>query len=135
MCFLSTKIHGILDYLNAIDFITMPLAMHLRKDGSGAIIFMSIGIEAVLCSAFTNYEPGIFRKLYVPSHLILDAINGIFLAASPWLFGFADENPLMYVCAGIFSIVFTLITRKKLQITFQANSISPYHFVLKIKLP
>ncbi len=113
MRFLSTKIHGVLDYLTAIVFITMPWIMQIRKDGPVAMIFICLGIFILLYSAFTKYECALFRKIYMPLHLMLDAIIGIFLAASPWLFDFAHESPLIFICAGIFCLLVSLITRKK----------------------
>ena len=44
-------------------------------------------------SAMTDYEGGVLAHV-IPMrvHLMTDAIVGIFLAISPWLFGFADHG-------------------------------------------
>ena len=58
----------------------------------------------------TAYELGLLRLLPMPLHLILDGIGGIVLAASPFLFGFADRVYWPHVLFGLFSVVASLVT-------------------------
>ena len=58
----------------------------------------------VLYSPFTNYECGLVPRLPVQTHLALDVVVGGFLAASPWLFGFADRVWAPHLLLGLFSI-------------------------------
>jgi hypothetical protein len=44
-------------------------------------------------------------------HLLLDIASGMLLAASPWLFGFADRVFLPHLVVGLFEIVAGLATR------------------------
>ena len=46
-------------------------------------------------------------------HLLFDLTNGIILAASPWLFGFADVVYLPHLIFGIFEIGASLVTRQQ----------------------
>ena len=64
----------------------------------------------ILMSLITNYEAGAFRIISMKTHLTMDVIVGIFLAASPWLFGFADEVYLPHLIVGLFSIAAGLFT-------------------------
>jgi hypothetical protein len=49
---------------------------------------LALGKSAIVYSLCTNYELGAFHLIPMPAHLWLDLLSGIFLAASPWLFGF-----------------------------------------------
>jgi hypothetical protein len=46
------------------------------------------------------------------THLMIDLFSGIFLAASPWLFGFADEIYLPHLVLGIAEIGAALTTEQ-----------------------
>jgi len=70
-----------------------------------------LGIGAILYSLITNYELGVVKTLSMPTHLWLDALSGVFLAASPWLFGFSDRVYLPHLLLGIFEIVASLVTQ------------------------
>jgi hypothetical protein len=52
-------------------------------------------------SAFTAYEAGIVRSIPMSGHLAADAVLGIIMAASPWLFGFADVVYLPHLILGL----------------------------------
>jgi hypothetical protein len=57
---------------------------------------------------FTDYELGAFRALPMPVHLALDAAKGVFMAASPWLFGFAKKGTrywLPHVLMGVADVL------------------------------
>jgi len=44
-------------------------------------------------------------------HLMLDTASGVLLAASPWLFGFADRVYLPHLLLGLFEIAASSMTR------------------------
>ena len=73
-----------------------------------AVVF---GLGAILYSAVTDYELGLVRLVPMPLHLGLDGIGGAALAASPWLFGFADRVYLPHLLFGLFSVAASLVTR------------------------
>ncbi|HEX8575167.1 MAG TPA: SPW repeat protein, partial [Flavobacterium sp.] len=62
-------------------------------------------------SLMTNYELGIAKLISVKTHLAIDFLSGVFLAASPWLFGFADAVWEPHVVVGIIEIITSLVTR------------------------
>jgi hypothetical protein len=45
------------------------------------------------------------------THLMIDLMTGIFLAVSPWLFGFADEVYLPHLVLGILEVGAALFTK------------------------
>jgi hypothetical protein len=116
MRFIPTRIHGVLDYLSGALFIASPYLFGFTADdthGPAQWVPQFVGMAVLLYSLFTNYELGLFRRLPMPVHLTADLwFAGVFLAASPWLFGFADRVYLPHVLMGAFSIVAGLCTRK-----------------------
>ena len=73
-----------------------------------AVIF---GVGAFLYSAVTDYEPGLIRILPMPVHLVIDGLGGAVLAATPWIFGFADRVFAPHLLFGLFSVLASLVTR------------------------
>ena len=49
----------------------------------------------------------------MPMHLTLDVVSGIVMAASPWIFNFADRVYLPHVIFGVFEIGAGLLTQRK----------------------
>jgi hypothetical protein len=68
---------------------------------------IALGVGTIGYSLLTDYELGLFKVIPMPMHLALDAANGALLAASPWLFGFADEISAPHLGFGLFEIVVT----------------------------
>lgn len=112
MRFLSTKAHGVLDYLVGALLIAAPWLFGFARGGAETWIFVILGAGALMYSLLTNYELGAVKKIPMPMHLILDAMSGILLAASPWLFGFSDYVSTPHVVFGLFEIGASLITQK-----------------------
>ena len=71
------------------------------------------GAGAIMYSLATDYELGAVRLIPVPFHLGLDAVAGAILAASPWLFGFADQARWPYLLFGLFAVVASLVTKTR----------------------
>jgi hypothetical protein len=112
MSLISSKTHAILDYTVGILLVASPW-MFSFHDGSAAHWIPVInGVAALFVSAFTNYEGGFLRIIPMKVHLTVDALAGIILALSPWLFGFADRTFIPHLLIGLFEIVAGLITSR-----------------------
>ena len=113
MRFIPTKIHGLLDYLSAGLFLLSPWLFGFADGGAAQYVPMGVGAFVLVYSLLTNYELGLVRRLSMPTHLALDlGVSGLFLGASPWLFGFADEVYLPHLLFGLFSVSAGLFTHK-----------------------
>ena len=121
MRFIPTKIHGVLDYLTGIFLITAPwsfsfaseAAPGVTENNAKSLVPIILGIAVMLYSLFTDYEFGVSRKISMRMHLMLDLGGGILLAASPWLFGFADQVYLPHLIIGVLEIGAALMTKTK----------------------
>lgn len=113
MRFIPTKVHGILDYLVGSVLAVSPWLLKFNRGGAETWVPVLLGAGAILYSLFTNYEWGVARKISMPAHLMLDLASGVFLAVSPWLFGFADYVYLPHVIFGILEIGVSLLTKRQ----------------------
>jgi hypothetical protein len=110
MRFIPTRIHGVLDYLVGIILIVSPWVLGFNEGGPETWVPVVLGAGAILYSILTRYELGLVRLIPMPVHLMLDGLNGAALAASPWLFGFADQVWVPHVVLGLFEIGAALFT-------------------------
>jgi hypothetical protein len=108
MRFLTTRVHGVLDYLVGALLILVPLLGHWP--GPAAAVPIALGAAALVYSLLTDHELGVARKLPMQVHLWLDALSGLVLAASPWLFGFDQQMWVPHVAAGLFEVVVAFFT-------------------------
>lgn len=113
--FIPTKVHGALDYIVAIALIFAPMIFGFSEVGGAAVMIpIVLGIALFLYSLFTNYEWGLIKVLGMPYHLVIDVLASIFLAASPFLFGFADNAAnvwLPHVAVGITVILVVIFSK------------------------
>ncbi|HKH11409.1 MAG TPA: SPW repeat protein [Rubrobacter sp.] len=89
----STKTHGVLDLASAGTLLAAPRLLGLESGSRAASVLRMAGGGAAAYSMITDYEFGVVGLLPMRVHLALDAASGAFLAASPWLFGFAKNGP------------------------------------------
>lgn len=107
---LTTKVHGALDYITGAVLIMSPALLDLPAGPASAVPRM-LGVAAILYSLLTRYEWGLLKLIPMRGHLALDFMSGVLLAASPWLFGFADQIRAPHVLLGLFEIGAALMTR------------------------
>jgi hypothetical protein len=99
MRMIPTKVHAMMDYLVGVLLIAAPWIFQYADESSAAKwISIVAGVAVIGMSAVTDYEGGVVAHL-VPmrTHLMTDALLGIFLAISPWLFGFGDQGANAWV--------------------------------------
>lgn len=115
--FLPTSVHGVLDYLVGIVLIAAPWIFGFAYVGGAAVyVPIVLGIALILYSLVTKYELGIpgLKFLPMPYHLVIDFIAAAFLAASPWIFGFASKPLnvwLPHLVVGIVVILVVLVSQ------------------------
>jgi hypothetical protein len=110
MRFLPTKVHGVLDYLVGLALIFAPNIFQFTSVG-GAAVFIPrlLGTVLIVYSLFTNYEWGIFKVLPMGYHLVVDFLAALFLALSPFLFGFSNQGLNVWLPHTVVGIVVILV--------------------------
>lgn len=111
MRFINSKTHGIMDYLMALLLIISPFIFGFWQDGAAGWVLILLGAGLILYSLFTDYEVGFSKSIPLKTHLTLDVISGVFLAISPWLFGFADQVFWPHVIFGLLEVGAGLMTK------------------------
>ena len=111
MRFLPTRLHGVTDYVWGAALLSMPWLLGFAEVAAAKWLAVAFGLAAFVYSAVTDYELGLMRILPMPVHLAIDGLGGAFLAASPWLFGFADRVLWPHLAFGLFSVAASLVTR------------------------
>jgi hypothetical protein len=108
--------HGMLDYPLGVLLIASPWIFGFSDVGDGAaVIPIVIGALVIVQSLITDYELSVADVLPLPAHLAMDVVAGVFLAVSPWLFGFADAGTnawLPHLLGGVILIGSGLMTQR-----------------------
>jgi len=93
MRMIPTRAHGMMDYLVGVLLIVSPWLFGFSDEsGTAKWTFIILGIVVVATSLMTNYELGLMHVLPMHVHLWADALVGLVLALSPWIFGYADDT-------------------------------------------
>jgi hypothetical protein len=108
---IPTRLHGMLDYGMGLLLIIAPWLLGFADGGPEQWVPVILGAGVILYSLLTDYELGVARVIPMPVHLGLDVAGGVVLAASPWIFGFADEIWWPHVVLGVLEIGAGLMTR------------------------
>ena len=88
---ITTKLHGVLDYVTGSVLLAAPALLGLAGTRAGRALRLA-GVGHAAYSLFTDYELGVVKALPMRAHLALDAAGAVGLAASPWLLGTAREG-------------------------------------------
>ncbi|WP_207538996.1 SPW repeat domain-containing protein [Sabulicella rubraurantiaca] len=108
---ISTRTHGVLDYLTGLLLIVVPYLLGFADGTAAQYVPQALGVLLLGSSIMTDYELGLMRMIPMPVHLTMDIAMGVLLAASPWLFGFADRVFWPHLLVGLFEIAAGLMTR------------------------
>ena len=112
MRFIETKTHGYIDYLMGLLLIAAPWLFDFADGGAETWVPVILGAGMIVYSLITDYELGASRQISMRTHLMLDLIGGALLAASPWLFGFADDVWQPHLILGLLEMGTALMTKQ-----------------------
>lgn len=111
MRFMSTRAHGALDYVLGAFLIAAPWILDFNRGGAETWVPVTLGVVIIVYSMFTDYEMGMVHQIAMPTHLGLDVAAGLFLLASPWLFGFDEYVRTPHVTVGVIAVLAGLVTQ------------------------
>ncbi len=110
---IPTKVHGLLDYTTGALFIASPWLLDFADDDAARSVAVGTGVAVLGLSAFTDYEAGVTRRIPMATHLTVDTLSGVLVAASPWLLGFAKRIIWPHVAFGVLELGAGLLTQRK----------------------
>ena len=111
MGFISTRTHGVLDYVVGALLIVVPYILGFADGTAAQWVPQLLGLVAIGGAMLTDYELGVMRVIPMPVHLMIDIGSGALLALSPWLFGFSDRVFWPHLLVGLMEIGAGLTTR------------------------
>jgi len=110
---IPTKVHGLLDYTTGALFIASPWLLGFARNDAARRVAVGTGVAVLGLSTLTDYEVGLAKRIPMATHLTVDTINGILVAASPWLLGFAKRISWPHVTFGLLELGAGLLTQRK----------------------
>jgi hypothetical protein len=121
MRILSTRIHGMLDYAMGVLLLAAPYLFGFATGGAKQWIPMALGAAMIGLALLTDYELGAARVISMPVHLGIDIGSGLLLAASPWLFGFAQEVYWPHLILGLIEVGTAAVTNPHPQYRYRTG--------------
>jgi hypothetical protein len=116
MRFIPTRFHAPLDYIVGVALIAAPWVFQFSEHTAATVVPIVLGSGLILYSLFTNYELGVWKVAPMAVHNLIDIAAGTVLAASPWIFGFADESASVWaphLVVGLAAIFLGLTTKQQ----------------------
>ncbi len=111
---IPAHVHGILDYIVGIALLLAPNLFGFAEFGGAAVwIPRLLGVAILGMALLTDNRVGLMRVIPMSTHLMIDYVAGIFLAISPFIFGFSNASGnvwLPHVVVGIAIFLLALLT-------------------------
>ena len=109
---IPTWLYGVKDYLAIAILLAGPWIFGFDDNKAATYVFVGVGIVGLLHTILTKFELGLFKVLPMHMHLMMDAGAGLFLIASPWLFGFADRVYIPHVAMGVMELIVVMFAHR-----------------------
>jgi hypothetical protein len=115
MRFIPTRYHAPLDYIVGVALVAAPWIFQFSGHSAATAVSIVLGVGLIAYSLFTDYELGLWKVAPMAVHNLIDIAAGAFLAASPWIFGFADSSANVWVphlVVGVAAVFLGLTTKQ-----------------------
>jgi hypothetical protein len=105
-------LHGLIEYAGGALTVVAPFAFNFDSDLATAIAVI-IGTGVIVLGLATQAPTGVFRTVPLDSHIVLDYVLGLVLVASPFVFGFTDDETALayFLIVGVGYLALTVLTR------------------------
>jgi hypothetical protein len=109
---IPVNVHNIMDYLYGVIIMAAPWIFDFARGGTETYVPVAVGAAVLLMALMTNYRYSAAKIIAYNTHLTLDLVIGVFLTASPWLFGFNDYVYIPHVAFGLIAVFTSLMSKK-----------------------
>jgi hypothetical protein len=112
---ISTKAHGVIDYVTIGKLLALPHVMGWSKPLTRGVTALALG--KLLYTFFTRHELGVVKKIPMQAHLAMDAASGAALCAMPMLLAEEDDVGACGACCalGLFDIAVAPLTETQMR--------------------
>jgi len=114
MKLISTKVHTIIGLIVGVVLLFAPMIFGFGDVAAATNVALGVGIFIILSELATTSPFAPLKLVPMKVHIILDVLTGVFLAASPWLFNFMNNDvPSQWVphlVVGIMVAGYALVT-------------------------
>lgn len=113
MRILSSKVHTIIGLLVGVVLLLAPTLFRFTDNGAASMVPIYVGIFIIISELVTTSRMSPLKLVPMRVHLVIDYLTGIFLALSPWLFGFSSAPVnawVPHVVVGILTVGYALLT-------------------------
>ena len=111
---ISTKMHGVLDYLTVGFALAFPRVLDCNKTFTDAVTMLALGKLGY--ALLTRHELAAHKWIPMKAHLAMDAAGGAALCALPFLTD--EDDPAAVACAigmGVFDIIAAPLTETQMR--------------------
>jgi hypothetical protein len=106
---MSTRLHGVLDYLLGLFLLASPWIFGIPGDSFAWATAIAGGGGILLISVFTDYELSVARVIPMNAHLVLDLLMGLTLIVC-YCLTYSSEVKWPIVAAGAMELVIVVAT-------------------------
>lgn len=109
---ITSKMHGVLDYVTVLIFALSPSLFNLSE--TGATIAYGLAVIHLLMTVLTAFSMGLVKVIPFQQHGYVELIVGAVLAIIPWIVDFLSATDQLYfsIMGGVILVVWLLTTYK-----------------------
>ena len=112
---INSRTHTIIGLIVGAVLIVAPWLLGFADDSDAATwSAVGVGVFIVVNELITTSPTSPIKLVPMSVHLVLDMVTGLFLALTPWFFGFADEDWTVWVphvVVGVLVAGYAIMTR------------------------
>ena len=111
---ISTRTHTIIGLIVGAALLIAPWLFGFAEVGGAAVtVPIIVGLFIIISELTTKSSASPLKIVPMTTHIMMDYLTGVFLALSPWLFGFADLDAnawVPHVIVGIAIVAYAAMT-------------------------
>jgi hypothetical protein len=113
MKFISSKTHTYIGAVVGVVLIVAPWIFQFDEVDAAKWSAIGVGLFVLVNELVTTSPAALLKIVPMRVHVMLDVVTGIFLLATPFLFGFADEDAnawVPHIVVGLLIAGYALVT-------------------------
>jgi hypothetical protein len=111
---ISSRVHTFIGLVGGLLLVFAPNLFGFTDNTAAMNVSIAVGLFIIFSELFTTSPSSPVKLIPMKVHIILDVLTGLFLAVSPWLFNFMNnDEPSQWVphlVVGIFVVGYALLT-------------------------